>query len=100
MTVHADPEQNEVRTLLNLADLDEQDVLEIGCGDGRLTQRYAERTKRVLALDPFEPSIHRARALLPATLQAKVRFQAIPFETFARKTGSDRFDRAILAWSL
>jgi cyclopropane fatty-acyl-phospholipid synthase-like methyltransferase len=42
MTVRIDPEGNETDALFALVELEGQEVLEIGCGDGRLTWRYAE----------------------------------------------------------
>jgi SAM-dependent methyltransferase len=60
MTIRVDPENNEIRTLLELADFRGQLVLEIGCGDGRLTWRYAGRAEHVMAIDPFAASIARA----------------------------------------
>ena len=36
-----------------LVDLGGAEVLEIGCGDGRLTWRYAERAAYVTAIEPF-----------------------------------------------
>ena len=46
MTIRTDPEGNETATLFDLVDLDGAEVLEIGCGDGRLTWRYADRHPR------------------------------------------------------
>jgi len=37
MTVRVDPENNEPRALFDLADFNGQRVLEIGCGNRRLT---------------------------------------------------------------
>jgi hypothetical protein len=37
MTINVDPENSETRAVFNLADFNGQSVLEIGCGDGRLT---------------------------------------------------------------
>jgi cyclopropane fatty-acyl-phospholipid synthase-like methyltransferase len=42
MKIRIDPENNELRALIKIADFKEKHVLEIGCGDGRLTWRYAE----------------------------------------------------------
>jgi 16S rRNA A1518/A1519 N6-dimethyltransferase RsmA/KsgA/DIM1 with predicted DNA glycosylase/AP lyase activity len=48
-----DPEQHELAALLSrLPDPARCGVLEIGCGDGRLTRRYAARVDRILAVDP------------------------------------------------
>ena len=46
MQIREDPENNETRALLNLVDFSGADVLEIGCGDGRLTYRYAEEVAK------------------------------------------------------
>jgi hypothetical protein len=43
MTVRTDPEGYETDALLNLVELEGREVLEIGCGDGRLTWRYRDR---------------------------------------------------------
>ncbi|HEY2965307.1 MAG TPA: class I SAM-dependent methyltransferase, partial [Actinomycetota bacterium] len=57
VTVRIDPEGNETEALFALVDLGDAEVLEIGCGDGRLTWRYADRTAHVTAIDPFEDGI-------------------------------------------
>jgi ubiquinone/menaquinone biosynthesis C-methylase UbiE len=49
-------------------------VLELGCGDGRLTFRYADATAAVLAVDPNADEIARARADLPPELIDRVSF--------------------------
>jgi len=100
MNVSVDPESNETRALLQLASLDGGDVLEIGCGDGRLTWRYASRAAHVIAIDPFEPSILQAREALPRELQAIVEFRHAGFEDFARSCGESVFNTVILSWAL
>ncbi|UCD99519.1 MAG: hypothetical protein JSV42_01970 [Chloroflexota bacterium] len=37
MTIRSDPENNEIRALFDLDDFSLKHVLEIGCGDDRLT---------------------------------------------------------------
>ena len=50
-----DPEKRELTALLRrLPDSGQCRVLEIGCGDGRLTRRYATHVNRILAIDPDE----------------------------------------------
>ena len=41
MSIHVDPEGNEVRALERVAEWRRKRVLEIGCGGGRLTLRLA-----------------------------------------------------------
>jgi SAM-dependent methyltransferase len=53
MTILRDPECREIHALdALLPDLIGRRVLEVGCGDGRLTRRYAHRAGPVLAIDP------------------------------------------------
>lgn len=100
MTVRVDPENNETRALLDLADLSGQRVLEIGCGDGRLTWRYAGKANHVTAIDPFAESIARAKENMPDELKGRVEFHHIAFEDFAADSEPSIFDSVILSWSL
>ena len=100
MTISVDPEKNEPRALFALADFNGQRVLEIGCGDGRLTWRYADRAGFVTAIDPFEGSIKRAKESTPEELKGRVKFRHITFDDFAAESRSSAFDIAILSWSL
>ena len=100
MTIRTDPENNEVRALFDLVDFSGKHVLEIGCGDGRLTWRYAEAAAHVTGIEPFEEAIGRANANQPDTLRDQVEFHHIAFEHFAAARESGIFDIAILSWSL
>jgi 2-polyprenyl-3-methyl-5-hydroxy-6-metoxy-1,4-benzoquinol methylase len=100
MTIRSDPENNEIRALFELVDFSGKHVLEIGCGDGRLTRRYAAAAAHVTGIDPFEQAISRAKANQPDSLRSQVEFHHIDFEDFAAARESDMFDIAILSWSL
>lgn len=100
MTIRTDPEGSEKVALFELADLDGAEVLEIGCGDGRLTWRYADRAADVTAIDAFEDAIARAEGALPQGLRGTVRFRHVAFEDFAAGARPDAFDLTILSWSL
>ena len=54
MMIRVDPENNEPRALFDLADFNGRSVLEIGCGDGRLTWRYADNVAHVTAKGEME----------------------------------------------
>jgi len=95
-----DPENNETYALLNMANFSEKHVLEIGCGDGRLTCRYADKAAHVMAIDPFEGSIIRAQDNTPDSLKGRIEFRHIGFDEFATANASSQFDIAILSWSL
>ena len=69
-----DPEGIETRALKQLAPVAGLRVLEVGCGDGRVTFRYASDAASVLALDPDEGRIKNARAALKPGLAGKITF--------------------------
>lgn len=100
MSVTLDPENNETRALFEMVDFEGKHVLEIGCGDGRLTWLYADRAAHVTAIEPFARSLDRAKADLPDELMGRVDFQNISFEDFAAVSKAAAFDVAILSWSL
>ena len=73
-------------------------VLEIGCGDGRLTFQYAPRASSVLAIDPDSESIGAAIARQRELGLANVRFSQASVERLPARGA--RFDVAIFSWSL
>jgi hypothetical protein len=100
MAIRQDPEGNEARALFDLVDLDGREVLEIGCGDGRLTWRYADRAAHVTAVEPFGGALERARADMPSAVRGSVDLHRAAFADFASTWEPSRFDVAILSWSL
>jgi 2-polyprenyl-3-methyl-5-hydroxy-6-metoxy-1,4-benzoquinol methylase len=100
MTIRTDPENNETRALFDMANFSGQHVLEIGCGDGRVTWRYADKPAHVTAIDPGATEIALARQDLPGPLQDRVEFQDIAFEDFAAASAPSVFDIVILSYSL
>lgn len=98
MTVQRDPERNERKALNRLMDFKGKHVLEIGCGEGRLTWQYAAACARVTGVDLDLTALRIARADAPASVDRKVQFSAadsgwLPFPR-------EKFDLAVLAWSL
>jgi 2-polyprenyl-3-methyl-5-hydroxy-6-metoxy-1,4-benzoquinol methylase len=100
MPVRVDPEEHETGALFDLVDLSGREVLEIGCGDGRLTWRYADRVAHVIAIDPFPAGIERAKKQLPVSLKDRIDFRHAAFEDFAASAHGETFDVALLSWSL
>jgi ubiquinone/menaquinone biosynthesis C-methylase UbiE len=74
MAWRLDPEGEELRALEALASVDGSRVLELGCGDGRVTLGYAASAASVLAVDPDAERIEAARAALPPELSRTVTF--------------------------
>ena len=95
-----DPEDNEVRALLDITDFSKKNVLEIGCGDGSKTLRYTERAAHVIAIDPDADQITIARRQTPDNLQDSIEFHHTTFEDFAKACVPATFDLVILAKSL
>ncbi|MBI4551682.1 MAG: class I SAM-dependent methyltransferase [Candidatus Latescibacteria bacterium] len=93
-----DPERREIRLLRRRASLDGARVLEIGCGFGRLTRRFASSTQSVVSLDSASDTIAQACRLTPARLRKNVRFEIGSAETLSFRDHC--FDVAILSWSL
>jgi ubiquinone/menaquinone biosynthesis C-methylase UbiE len=98
MPLQKDPEGFEKKKLHKYADFTGKRVLEVGCGNGRLTWRYAAPTELVAGIDLEANDLRVAHIDLASDLENKVLFaQAsalnIPFH-------HETYDIAILAWSL
>ena len=70
-----EPEGAETGALRAITCFEDARVLEVGCGDGRLTFRYAAAARSVLAIDPRAEAIDKARNALPEALAERVRFE-------------------------
>jgi len=95
MPLLKDPERTERKNLHRFADFAGKRVLEIGCGDGRMTWQYAKQTKFVAGIDLEADDLRVATIERPSDVPASfVRADSIriPF-------ANEKFDLAILAWS-
>ena len=93
-----DPERTEVRVLRRRVPLAGARILEIGCGDGRLTRRIAALARGVTATDPNAALIARAKQLTPPSLRARVRYRVAATEHM--RFSDERFEVVILSWAL
>ena len=93
-----DPEGAHLAALRRLADFRGQRVLEIGCGDGRLTWGVATDADFVLATDPNEERVATARATCPEELHEKVRFAVA--DAASTEVPRSSFDIVLFSWSL
>ena len=79
--------------------LDDARVLEIGCGDGRLTWKYASQSRAVLAIDADRSKLAAGQAGLSSRgLSGKVALAQAAAETLPVRR--EAFDLAIFSWSL
>jgi len=93
-----DPEGAHLAALRRLADFRGQRVLELGCGDGRLTRPVAADAAHVLAFDPDADAVGRARRALPAELAGRVTYRVASGREIEVERRS--FDVALFSWSL
>ena len=101
MAVVLDPEGEELRALTAIVGASSGlHVLEVGCGDGRLTRRYAAQVARVTAIDPDDDDIQHAQDKLPDELRDRVEFQAVGIEEYRLSSGAPPIDLVLLSWSL
>ncbi len=98
MTLQKDPEGFEKKILHKFADLSNKRILEIGCGEGRLTWKYAGASSLTVGFDPDHEALRVARADSPAALREYVHFTQASANYIPFSKGT--FDIAILAWSL
>ena len=98
MSSPIDPEGTETTVIHELVGFSGADVLEVGCGDGRLTWRYAEEAATVLAMDMNPEKIERAAEATPASLRAKTSF--VVADIGRVELSPDAYDVAILSHSL
>jgi 16S rRNA A1518/A1519 N6-dimethyltransferase RsmA/KsgA/DIM1 with predicted DNA glycosylase/AP lyase activity len=93
MAIEEDPEGHEIAVLDPVRSFGSRRVLEIGCGDGRLTRRYLEYAASVTAIDPDADAVRRLAREFPA-----IDARAIGIDHFAPPP--EPFDVVLLAWSL
>lgn len=98
MTRTLDPEGAHLAALRRLADFEGQRVLEMGCGDGRLTVGLAANGATVLAFDPDAESVSDARRSLPAELAERVSYRVASAQALEISPGE--FDLVLFSWSL
>jgi ubiquinone/menaquinone biosynthesis C-methylase UbiE len=93
-----DPERREVRILLARTPLRGARVLEIGCGDGRLTRRIAAAARHIVGIDREASGIARAKRLHSPRHRGRVRFEVGRAEDlrFRERTA----DLVLFSWSL
>jgi len=98
MTLRIDPEKNEVHALKEITDWRGKRVLEIGCGDGRLTRRLANLGAYVDALDPNKETISTAKKELPERLANHVKYRVGSTEKL--KYPNQTFEIVVFSWVL
>ncbi len=92
------PDGMEIRLIERFTTLRGQRILEVGCGDGRLTFQYAQAAGQVLAIDPDRPSIEDALEEQARLGVRNVSFRVGSVERLPARGAP--FDVALFSWSL
>jgi len=97
MAIRSDTAGTEKRYLLDMLALGDVRILEIGCGDGRLTWQYADLAASVVGIDVATEALGAGLEGRPRRLAHQVDFlmasgMALPFK-------SASFDHALFAHS-
>jgi len=98
MVLTIDPKGLETRAMHDLIDFREKDVLEVGCGDGRVTWGYAVDAATVTAIDLDVASVEAATDHLPETLRSTVSFRVADVTTI--DLPDNGYDVAVFSSSL
>jgi ubiquinone/menaquinone biosynthesis C-methylase UbiE len=98
MSIKIDPEGQEIAALKQVAHWRGARVLEVGCGDGRLTLRLAQLGAQVVAIDPNRSLVHQARRTLPKRFAERVHYHVGSAQQL--KHPAESFDLVVFAWSL
>ena len=93
-----DPEGTHLAALRRLGDFRARRVLELGCGDGRLTVGIARDAESVVAFDPDAEEIEHARRSLPTELSERVAYRVASGTSIELEPVS--FDLVVFSWSL
>ena len=93
-----DPEGAHLAALRRLGDFTGRRVLELGCGDGRLTLGIAADAAHVFAFDPDADAITRAKDGLPEELTERVTYTVASAKEIELEPHS--FDLVVFSWSL
>jgi len=88
-----DSDQRIIEKILQFADLENKQVLEIGCGNGRITSLMVGKPKNLIAIEPDAESIREAREKVPG-----VDFRIGSGENL--EFSDERFDLVIFTLSL
>jgi ubiquinone/menaquinone biosynthesis C-methylase UbiE len=98
LTLREDPEGVEMKVAEKHASFKGKEVLEVGCGNGRLTLQYGESTKKVVSIDPSAKNIAEAKRSIRGKLVPQVSFQVGMGEEL--RFPDENLDIVFFSWSL
>jgi ubiquinone/menaquinone biosynthesis C-methylase UbiE len=93
-----DPEEREIGHIRQLGRLEGRRVLEIGCGEGRMTWRYATLPEAITGIDPDLGALTEALSARPSSLVDQMAFAQAKAENLP--FSKESFETALFSWSL
>jgi 2-polyprenyl-3-methyl-5-hydroxy-6-metoxy-1,4-benzoquinol methylase len=93
-----DPDGVEAATIRELVDLRGRRVVDVGCGEGRLSAVCAREGATVFAFDADEEAVAVARSETPAAARRRIRFEVA--DAAQVDLPKREFDLALFSWSL
>lgn len=98
MNRRIDPEGAELEALERFVALGWDRLLDVGCGDGRLTARLAKSAKETIGIDPVAADVERGWRTISPDLRRRLTLmvgagESLPFP-------SEAFDAVFFSWSL
>jgi len=93
-----DPEGAHLAALHRLCDFHGRRVLELGCGEGRLTIPVAREAAYVFAFDTDAHAVEQARRSLPIEVEERVTFRVASGKEVEIERHA--FELALFSWSL
>jgi 2-polyprenyl-6-hydroxyphenyl methylase/3-demethylubiquinone-9 3-methyltransferase len=98
MPIAIDPQERELRAIARVANWRGRRVLEIGCGDGRLTRRLLRLGARIVAIDPDASRVRAARTSLTRRSGRRIEYRVGHAERLPYR--AREFDCVVFAWAL
>lgn len=98
MPLVVDPDGVELAMIRELVPLPGARLLDVGCGDGRLSFACAGEGATVYGVDPAEEDIAAARRTIPRRLRGRLRFEVA--DAAEAELPKREFDLALFSWSL
>ena len=99
MALVMDPAGAEIEALKRITNWRGKRVLEVGCGNGRLTLRLAKfNPAKIIAFDPDPKLIRTARKNLPEKYKEKIEYRVGNAEHVKQK--AEQFDTVVFSWVL
>ena len=99
MTLVMDPAGAEIEALKGITNWRGKRILEVGCGNGRLTLRLVKfGVEKIIAFDPNPKLIRTARKNLPEKYKEQIEYRVGNAEHVKQK--ASQFDVVVFSWVL